>query len=102
MTCLDCEGVAAENAELRRLLGSPSAPPPVPETVADALGLTRRECDVLALIARGLSTAEIAGELYLSVNSIKTHTRTLYGKLGITSRLQVAVWVWRRGWAETS
>lgn len=55
-------------------------------------GLTERESEVLALITQGLSTAQIADTLYLSTNSIKTHTRKLYRKLEVSSRTQAALW----------
>ena len=50
--------------------------------------LTAREQDVLRLIAAGLSNREIGAELYLSLNTIKTHTKTLYGKLNVHTRTQ--------------
>lgn len=53
--------------------------------------LTEREYEVLALIARGRSNPEIARELYLSVETIKTHARTLYRKLGVANRTQAAL-----------
>ncbi|MGI8939335.1 MAG: LuxR C-terminal-related transcriptional regulator [Iamia sp.] len=55
-------------------------------------GLTERESEVLALITQGRSTREIADALYLSTNSIKTHTRKLYRKLDVSSRTQAALW----------
>ncbi len=51
-------------------------------------GLTPREAEILALICRGLTNAEIAGTLYLSVNSIKTYVRTLYRKIEVQRRSQ--------------
>ena len=48
--------------------------------------LTEAELRVLRLMAGDLSQREMGRELYLSVNTIKTHTRTIYGKLGATSR----------------
>jgi LuxR family maltose regulon positive regulatory protein len=48
--------------------------------------LTEAELRVLRLMASDLSQREMGRELYLSVNTIKTHTRTIYGKLGATSR----------------
>ena len=50
--------------------------------------LTEREQQVLRLIAAGLSNRTIAEELYLSVNTVKTHTKAIYGKLDVHSRTQ--------------
>jgi LuxR family maltose regulon positive regulatory protein len=47
---------------------------------------TLAELAVLRLLATDLSRREIGGELFLSMNTIKTHTRHLYGKLGVRSR----------------
>lgn len=60
------------------------------------LDLRPREVEVLYLIAAGCSTSDIASALYLSQNSVKTHTQALFRKLGVTTRLQAAVWVWSR------
>jgi DNA-binding NarL/FixJ family response regulator len=49
-------------------------------------GLTRREVDVLRLVAVGLSDAETAERLYLSVRTVNAHLRSIYRKLGIRSR----------------
>ena len=62
-------------------------------------GLTRREAEMLALIARGLSNREIADAAYLSINSVKTHIRTTYRKLGVTRRSQAVGWVLGQGFA---
>jgi LuxR family maltose regulon positive regulatory protein len=48
--------------------------------------LTERELDVLRLVAAGLSTRETAGRLYVSFNTVHTHIRTIYRKLGVGSR----------------
>jgi LuxR family maltose regulon positive regulatory protein len=50
--------------------------------------LTERELDVLRLLIAGLSNREIAEELYLSINTIKTHNKSIYGKLNVRSRTQ--------------
>ena len=50
--------------------------------------LTDRELDVIRLIAAGLSRQEIATELFVSINTIKTHARNIYQKLGVNSQMQ--------------
>lgn len=62
---------------------------PVPPPSAGLVEpITRRELDVLRLMAEGLSNAEIARRLYLTLNTLKSHTNTIYGKLDVHSRLQ--------------
>jgi DNA-binding CsgD family transcriptional regulator len=48
--------------------------------------LTAREMEVLQLLARGLSNAQIAEELVVSLLTVKAHLRSIYSKLGVTSR----------------
>jgi LuxR family transcriptional regulator, maltose regulon positive regulatory protein len=62
----------------------PAAPPGEPALPCEAL--TRSEVRVLRYLPTNLSTREIAGELYLSTNTVKTHQRHLYQKLGSSSR----------------
>jgi LuxR family maltose regulon positive regulatory protein len=50
--------------------------------------LSEREIEVLQLIAEGLTNPEIASRLYLSLNTVKVHTRNIYGKLGVNNRTQ--------------
>jgi LuxR family maltose regulon positive regulatory protein len=50
--------------------------------------LSRRELEVLQLIAAGLSNREIAGRLFLAPSTVKVHTRNIYGKLDVHSRIQ--------------
>jgi DNA-binding NarL/FixJ family response regulator len=53
--------------------------------------LTEREHDVALAVGRGLSNAEIAAELYLSVPTVKAHVSRLFDKLGVTNRVQIAI-----------
>ena len=53
--------------------------------------LTDRERDVALAVGRGLSNAEIAGELYLSVPTVKAHVSRLFEKLDVTNRVQIAI-----------
>ncbi len=50
--------------------------------------LSERECQVLALIAAGLSNREICTHLHISLSTVKGHTASIYGKLGVNSRTQ--------------
>jgi DNA-binding NarL/FixJ family response regulator len=53
--------------------------------------LTERERDVALAVGRGLSNAEIASELYLSVPTVKAHVSRLFEKLAVTNRVQIAI-----------
>jgi LuxR family maltose regulon positive regulatory protein len=50
--------------------------------------LSEREIEVLQLISEGLTNPEIAARLILSLYTVKTHTRNIYGKLGVNNRTQ--------------
>ena len=77
----------------RRLYAAIAAPPPGPAPVRAfgaptefPAGLTARELDVLKLVAAGLSDAETAAQLYLSVRTVNAHLRSIYRKAGVRSR----------------
>ena len=60
-----------------------------PQPAIDLLDpLTARELDVMRLICAGRSNREIARELVVTINTVKTHTSRIYGKLGVRSRTQ--------------
>ena len=58
------------------------------EQKREDLGITRRELDVLELIAQGMSNREIAEKLYVSENTVKTHSSRVFDKLGAQRRTQ--------------
>jgi NarL family two-component system response regulator LiaR len=61
--------------------------------------LSPREAEVLALIAKGLSNEQIARELFLGINTVKTYIRTGYRKIGVASRTQAVLWALDHGFA---
>lgn len=73
----------AENGQLGSLATSSAPrPQPLPEPLSD------REIEVLHLIAAGHKNQEIADELFVSLNTVRYHTKNLYGKLGVNKRTQ--------------
>ncbi|MFN8580209.1 MAG: LuxR C-terminal-related transcriptional regulator [Gemmatimonadaceae bacterium] len=58
------------------------------EAQVESLGITPRELEILELIAAGLSTREIAERVYVSENTVKTHAKRLFDKLGARRRTQ--------------
>jgi DNA-binding NarL/FixJ family response regulator len=68
--------------------------PPAPS--GDDGGLSPRELDVVKLVARGLTNAEIAGQLFISIGTVKTHLGSVQTKLGARNRVETAAWAWER------
>jgi DNA-binding CsgD family transcriptional regulator len=67
----------------------PAGEPFVPdERKRDALGITRREMEILELVAQGMSNREIAEKLFVSENTVKTHCSRAFDKLGAKRRTQ--------------
>jgi LuxR family maltose regulon positive regulatory protein len=61
-------------------------PPPSPPALAEPL--TRREAEVLRLLTTELTSAEMAGELVLSVHTVRSHIKSIYAKLDVHSRYE--------------
>lgn len=84
-----------------RLLAATAAPvaAPAPTDARAELpdGLTRREAEILGLIARGLSNAEIASQLFLSGHTIKTHINRIFTKTGSRDRVAAANYAKQHG-----
>jgi len=67
----------------------PATTPFAPDTRrVESLGITPRELEILELIAAGLSNREMAGRLFVSENTVKTHSSRLFGKLNARRRTQ--------------
>ncbi|HYJ68635.1 MAG TPA: response regulator transcription factor [Nocardioidaceae bacterium] len=64
--------------------------------------LTEREGEVLRLMARGMSNAEIAGELVLGVETVKSHVASLLSKLDVRDRTQAVIRAYESGFVELS
>ncbi|HEU5152629.1 MAG TPA: response regulator transcription factor [Iamia sp.] len=77
---------------LRQLGGSPSRAAAQPVEP-----LTDREEEALALVAQGLTNAEIGERLFVSASTVKTHVSNLHAKLGARNRVELAVWAWQTG-----
>jgi DNA-binding NarL/FixJ family response regulator len=75
------------------------APQPVQPAIGQTDGLTRREREVLALIARGYSNRAIASALVITEKTVETHVSNILGKLGCTSRAQAAAYAVEHGLA---
>lgn len=68
-----------------------------PSRTPTAVNLTDREAEVLSLLARGHSNAEIAGELYLGEATVKTHISKVLVKFGVRDRVQAVVFAYTNG-----
>ena len=72
--------------------------PPVPDT-SSIEALTAREQDIVRLLARGLSNAEIAAELFVETSTVKSHLGRAMTKIGVRDRVQAVVWAYQHGFA---
>ncbi len=81
------QNVSQSLKRLRSLLKAPSA------------ALTNREEQILRLVATGASNANIAKQLFISEKTVKTHVNRIFKKLGLTNRLEAAIF-YRQTWAE--
>jgi DNA-binding CsgD family transcriptional regulator len=93
---------ALREAFLSRAISRLPAPAaaPVRKGGANVGGLTGREREVAALVATGKSNRAIADELIVSERTVESHVTNILGKLGFTSRAQIAAWVVEKGLLE--
>jgi len=78
---------------VRRVVGQPHSSPEL---------LTPREMDVLRLLAQGLDNATIAQQLVITRRTVQNHISSIYGKLGVESRIEAALYAIRHGLARIS
>ena len=74
--------------EVEKLVVVPEINFQVNEAELDRLGISKREYEVLELISQGMSNQEIADKLFVSMNTVKTHSSNLFGKLDARRRTQ--------------
>jgi DNA-binding NarL/FixJ family response regulator len=82
----------AAAVEAVRVGGTIVPPAGLVRTLRGTAELSARETDVLDLICQGMSNLEIAEQLFVSVNSVKTYVRQIYQKIGVTRRSQAVAW----------
>ncbi len=71
---------------------------PAPDgAAAETAGLSQRELDVVRQVAKGLSNSEIAGQLFLSDATVKSHVARILAKLGLRDRVQIVVFAYENG-----
>lgn len=69
----------------------------IPDGTLQVESLTRREREMAHAVSRGLRNRQIAVEFGISEETVKKHLATIYGKLAINGRVQLAVHVWKGG-----
>ena len=74
------------------------APPTPPELPGGEI-LTARETDIVRLVARGKTNAEIAAALHIAAGTVKNHIASIHRKLGTRNRVGIATWGWETGTA---
>ncbi len=82
----------------------PASAPAMTKTSSEPLasssppaGFSAREAEVLKLVAKGLTNAQVAGELFISPRTVNAHLNSIYGKLGVSSRAAAICFVIEHG-----
>lgn len=95
-------GAWIDPALTARLLSSRSRQQPERDPEADKIAsLTERERDIVALICEGLQNNDIGERLKISAITVRNHLSTIFSKLGVNSRLELAIYAFKHGLAKT-
>ena len=94
------EALLAPSVTRRLIQRFADQPPPTPTDAGALQRLTDRETEVLRLVARGLSNAQIAAELVVSETTVKSHVAHLLMKLGLHDRVQAVVLAYETGFVQ--
>ena len=85
---LKLTGPPRETVVVKEVMVPATVPFAPDESKRDSLGITKREMEILELVAQGMSNREIAGKLFVSENTVKTHCSRAFDKLGAKRRTQ--------------
>ena len=81
----------------RPIAGPPAAPPPAAAAAENPGGLTRRELEILRLVAEGHSNSQLARMLWVTEQTVKFHLSNIYRKLGVSNRTEASRWAQLNG-----
>src|ERR687889_239883 len=87
---LHASRLRAQNTEGRiAVIFEEARPSEIAPLIVDAYGLTKREGEITKLVLRGLSTAEVSEELYITSNTVRDHFKGIFDKVGVRSRREL-------------
>lgn len=89
--------IAAIRQSFERSIHLPLPVDPSTRAQAGSPYLTRREVEILQLVAEGRTNKEIAARLWVTMNTVKFHLSNIYAKLGVSNRAEATRWAERRG-----
>ncbi len=92
VSCHRCAGLERRIDHLEREL---AVRPPAPQDLDPDIELTARELEVLVGLAEGRTNRAIADDLYLSIETVRSHVRTAFRKIGVHNRTEAAIWYLR-------